>query len=304
MLPGMRGRPRIALVGAGNFAAALALSLRDAGLEIEEVISRSGGESLKKARSLARKVGAHAWEGPPPKLRADLIWFCVPDAEIARAARSMAAKTDWRYESAAHSKLRVALHSSGALTSDALRALREKGVAVASVHPLMTFVRGSQPSLAGVSFAIEGDAEASRVARRVVKDLGGTAHSIRKEDKPAYHAWGTLASPLFTALLATAEQVAAVAGVDRKAARRRMLPILRQTLANYAEFGPGRGFSGPIARGDLETVQRHLQVLRQEPRAAEAYFALARAAVQYLPAKNKAALNQVLAWQVRAGSQR
>jgi predicted short-subunit dehydrogenase-like oxidoreductase (DUF2520 family) len=215
----------------------------------------------------------------------------------------MAAKTEWRDESATDSKFRVALHSSGALTGDELGALREKGVAVASVHPLMTFVKGSRPSLAGVSFAIEGDAAASRIARRVVKDLGGTAHSIRKEDKAAYHAWGTFASPLFTALLATAEHVAAIAGVDGKAARRRMLPILRQTLANYADFGAGRGFSGPIARGDVETVQRHLHVLRQEPLASEVYFALARAAVQYLPAKNKAALNQVLAQQV-AGSQK
>jgi predicted short-subunit dehydrogenase-like oxidoreductase (DUF2520 family) len=287
MLPGMRGRPRIAIVGAGNFATALALSLRDAEFEIEGLISRSGAGSLKKARRLARKVGARAWNGPPPKLRADLIWFCVPDAAIARAARSLAGTTD--------SKLRVALHSSGALTSDELRVIRERGVAVASVHPLMTFVKGSRPSLAGVSFAIEGDAEALRLARRVVKDLGGTAHSIRKEDKAAYHAWGTFASPLFTALLATTEQVAAIAGVDRKAARRRMLPILRQTLANYAEFGGGRGFGGPIARGDVETVQRHLQVLRQEPLASEVYVALARAAVQYLPAKNKAALKQILA---------
>src|ERR1700722_5741195 len=295
MLPGLRGRPRIAIVGAGNFATALALSLRDAEFEIEGVISRSGGKSLKEARRLGRKVGARACNGPPPKLRADLIWFCVPDAEIACAARSMAAKTEWRDESEADPKLRIALHSSGALTSDELRALREQGVAVASVHPLMTFVRGSRPSLAGVSFAIEGDAAALHVARRVVKDLGGIAHSIRKEDKAAYHAWGTFASPLFTALLATTEQVAAIAGVDRKAAGGRMLPILGAAVANYAEFGAGRGFSGPIARGDVETVQRHLHVLRQKPLASEVYVALARAAVQYLPAKKIAALKQILA---------
>jgi predicted short-subunit dehydrogenase-like oxidoreductase (DUF2520 family) len=141
------------------------------------------------------------------------------------------------------------------------------GAAVASVHPLMTFVRGSQPSLAGVSFAVEGDARAVRLGRRVVEDLGGHAYSIRKKEKAAYHAWGTFASPLFTALLATTEQVAALAGVNRKAAKERMIPILRQTLANYAAFGAAGAFSGPLVRGDVDTVKEHLRVLRGSPAA-------------------------------------
>ena len=157
----------------------------------------------------------------------------------------------------------------------------------------MTFVRGSRPSLAGVSFAVEGNVAAVRTARRVVRDLGGHAYSIRKEDKAAYHAWGTFASPLFTALLATAERVAAKAGVNRKAAKQRMIPILLQTLANYAAFGAAGGFSGPIVRGDADTVERHLRVLGGTP-AAEAYSALARAALQYLPVKNKKSLKRVL----------
>ena len=281
----MRGKPSIAIVGAGNLAAALAVSLRGAGYKIEAVISRSRTASLKKARTLAKEVGARAWVSPA-NLHAEIVWFCVPDAEIARAARTLTGKIEW--------KGRVALHSSGALTSDELASLRERGAVVASVHPLMTFVRGSRPSLTGVPFAIEGDAAAVRVARRIVKDLGGDVHSIRKEDKPAYHAWGTFASPLFTALLATTEQVAVAAGVNRKSARRRMNPILRQTLANYAAFGAPGSFSGPIVRGDVDTVKRHLRVLRKISPAHEVYVALARAAVEYLPAKKKAALKRVL----------
>ena len=124
----------------------------------------------------------------------------------------------------------------------------------------------------------------------LVKDLGGHAYSIRKKDKAAYHAWGTFASPLFTALLATTEQVAVLAGVNRKAARQRMIPILQQTLANYAAFGAAGGFSGPIVRGDVDTVKRHLRVLRGAPVAREVYMSLARAALAYLPGKNKGAL--------------
>jgi predicted short-subunit dehydrogenase-like oxidoreductase (DUF2520 family) len=288
MLPGMAAKPRVAIVGAGNFGSALAVALRQAGYTIEAVIARAReesprGESLKRVRKLAAEVSARA--SLDSAVRSELIWFCVPDAEIARSAKSLAKKIEW--------KGRVALHSSGVLTSDELAILRRRGAAVASVHPLMTFVRGSRPPLAGVSFAVEGDPAAVRVARRVIRDLRGRAYSIRKKDKAAYHAWGTFASPLFTALLATTEQVAGLAGVNRKAARQRMIPILLQTLANYAAFGAAGGFSGPIVRGDVDTVKRHLRVLRGTP-AAQVYTALARAALEYLPVKSKKSLKRIL----------
>ena len=289
MLPGMAARPRVAIVGAGNLGTALALSLQRGGYNIDAVIARSGGDSLRKAQRLARDVGARAFTNVSTglaTLRANIIWFCVPDAEIARAGRSLAGKIEW--------KGRVALHSSGALGSDELGVLRGRGASVASVHPLMTFVRGSRPSLADVSFAVEGDARAVRVARRLVEDMGGQFYSIRKRDKAAYHAWGTFASPLFTALLATTERVAELAGVNRKAAKRRMMPILLQTLANYAAFGAARGFSGPIVRGDVDTVKQHLRVLRGIPAGRIVYSALASSALQCLPVKNKKALKQVL----------
>lgn len=282
----MAAKPRIAIVGVGNLGAALAVSLRRAGYRIEAVLTNSRGRSLTKARKLAKEVGARASVGAPVDLAAKVIWFCVPDAEIARAAQSLAGELEW--------KGRVAVHSSGALTSDELRVLRKRGAAVASVHPLMTFVRSSRPTLAGVPFAIEGDTAAVRMARRIVGDLSAHAYAIRKSDKAAYHAWGTFASPLFTALLATTERVAVAAGVPRKAAQRRMIPILLQTLRNYASLDAASAFSGPIIRGDVDTVKRHLQVLRTLPAARAVYLSLAKAAILYLPAKNKAALQRAL----------
>jgi predicted short-subunit dehydrogenase-like oxidoreductase (DUF2520 family) len=285
MLPGMAGKLRIAVVGAGNLGAALARSLQQAGYAIEVVIARPRRASLRKAQRLAEQLGAGAVTDPSG-VEAGLVWFCVPDAAIASAAQLLAPTIEW--------KGRVAVHSSGALGSDELAALRRRGAAVASVHPMMTFVRRSRPSLAGVPFAIEGDAGAVRVSRRVVQDVGGLAYSIRKKDKAAYHAWGTFASPLFTALLATTEQVAIAAGVKGKAARQRMIPILLQTLANYASFGAAGAFSGPIVRGDVDTVRRHLGVLRGSSAARELYLALAASALQYLPAKNKRLLKRLL----------
>jgi predicted short-subunit dehydrogenase-like oxidoreductase (DUF2520 family) len=193
---------------------------------------------------------------------------------------------DWRGK--------IVFHASGALGSGELRALKKRGAAIASVHPLMTFVRGVVPALAGVPFAMEGDVAAVRMARRMVRGLGGQSFAIRGDRKAAYHAWGSFASPLLVALLVTTERVAGEAGVSRAEARRRMLPIIRQTLANYAEHGPDRSFSGPIIRGDGSTLEKHLRLLRKLPDARHVYLALARSALRSLPVKNRKELAAVL----------
>ncbi|MGA9544442.1 MAG: DUF2520 domain-containing protein [Candidatus Sulfotelmatobacter sp.] len=278
--------PVITIVGAGNLAGSLSVALRGAGYRIDQIVSQSPAASLRRARRLAREVGTTGVAAARVQIRADIIWFCVPDGVIARAAASLTDAADWQGK--------VALHSSGALTSDELAVLRERGAAVASVHPLMTFVQGSRPSLAGVSFAIEGDPKAVRTARAIVLRLRGESFAISKWQKEAYHAWGMFASPLFTALLAAGERVAGAAGISRKSARERMLPILRQTLANYANLGAGASFSGPIARGDVTTVGKHLKVLLEVPELREIYAALARAALRDLPAKNRSVLRRLL----------
>ena len=158
----------------------------------------------------------------------------------------------------------------------------------------MTFVSRSIPSLKGVPFAIEGDAAAVKVARRLVRDLGGEAFSIRKQHKAAYHAWGAFTSPLLVALLVTGERLARAAGLSAVDVRKKMLPIIRQTIANYEALGPAGAFSGPIVRGDVEVVRKHLEVLGKVPEAGDVYLALARAALRYLPVGNRNALTEAL----------
>jgi predicted short-subunit dehydrogenase-like oxidoreductase (DUF2520 family) len=282
----MAAKPSIAIVGPGSLGSALAVSLHNAGYHISEVLSRGKGGSRQRARRLAASVGAQVMTGKNGNLTAQVVWLCVPDRAIALCAQSLLSATAW--------KGKVALHSSGALSSDELGVLRRKGAAVASLHPMMTFVPGVRPSLEAVPFAVEGDASAIRVARRMVRDLGGEMFTIQKRHKPAYHAWGAFASPLLISALVTAEQVAGAAGIRRELARRMMLPIVRQTLANYAHRGPAGAFSGPIVRGDAETLRKHLKVLRRVPGGKEVYLALARSALKNLPTRNRSLLKKVL----------
>src|SRR5208283_5089734 len=180
------------------------------------------------------------------------------------------------------------------LTSDELAPLREKGARVASVHPMMTFVRGSAPDMAGVAFAVEGDPVATRAAREIVERLGGHAFPIRKQNKVLYHAFGSFASPLVIALMASLEEVALAAGLRKRDIKHVMLPLLLQTLRNYLSQDAASAFSGPLVRGDVATVRKHLEELKVVPEARQVYVALAKAAVKSLPVKNRKALARML----------
>jgi predicted short-subunit dehydrogenase-like oxidoreductase (DUF2520 family) len=276
----------VAVAGAGRLASSLAPALRKAGYEITEIVTRDLPISRQRARRLARQVGAQAVTARSAILEAELLWFCVPDREIRGAAESLADR--------ARGQVQFAFHSSGALTSRELDPLRKAGIAVASVHPLMTFVAGSSPTLAGVPFAVEGDAAAVRLARRVVRDLDGDAFSLPATRKAAYHAWATFTSPLLLSFLLTLEDVALAAGLSREGSRRKSLPIIRQTLENYARLGPRDSFSGPIVRGDVATVAKHLAVLKKHPEVRDVYMALARSALRRLPVKNRKRLTSLL----------
>jgi predicted short-subunit dehydrogenase-like oxidoreductase (DUF2520 family) len=265
---------------------ALGLALRKSGYTITEIVGRETPGSRRCARLLARKVGARARTVRTATLDADLLWFCVPDREIRRAAEAVAP--------ARKGSPKYAFHSSGALLSRELDPLRERGTAVASVHPLMTFVAGSQPPLEGVPFALEGDPHALRMARHIVRDLGGDSFPIGASRKPAYHAWATFTSPLWLAFLVTLEEAAGAAGLTQRDARLLSQPILRQTLQNYLSLGPGRSFSGPLIRGDVGTVAKHLAVLWRKPRVRNVYSALVRMAMDRLPTKNKEELTHLL----------
>jgi predicted short-subunit dehydrogenase-like oxidoreductase (DUF2520 family) len=291
----------VSIVGAGNLGTALALTLPPAGYHVKHIAVRAKAPSSAASRGLARKVKAQLVQlgkdassfspaageraGTRP-LDTDIVWITVPDDSIAQVARQLAGKQDW--------KGRIVFHSSGALTSDELTSLRAKGAQVASVHPMMTFVRGSVPNMRGVSFAIEGDATAVRVARTVVERLGGHAFSIRKQNKVLYHAFGSFASPLVVALMASLEQVAIAAGIRKRHIKRVMLPLLLQTMRNYLYGNAASAFSGPLARGDVATLRKHLKELKKVPAAREVYIGLARAAVKHLPVGKARKLKQEL----------
>ncbi len=269
----------ISLIGSGNLAQALGPALKSAGYGIDLVAARANPLSRRRAESLAKKLGARAISLNDVRPQSDIIWLLHTDDALASTAHVLARQSGW--------KGKIVLHSSGALSSDVLKPLRQAGAHAASLHPMMTFVPGTQPDFRIVPFAVEGDRRAVAAAKRIAGDLGSEVFEIRAANKVLYHALGSFSSPLVVATLTTAERVGRAAGLTQAQTRKVMAPILQQTLRNYLEHGAAAAFSGPIKRGDLETVRRHLRELKRVPGASEVYRALVKSALRELPSARK-----------------
>jgi predicted short-subunit dehydrogenase-like oxidoreductase (DUF2520 family) len=280
------GKATITLIGAGNLAQALGPTLKTAGYKIDFVAARETASSRRRAAMLARLLESRTQSLSDAGPTSDILWICHTDDALAETAKLLARKPGWSGK--------IVFHSSGALSSDVLSPLKRKGASTASLHPMMTFVPGATPRMEEVPFAVEGDSRAVAVARRIVRDLGAESFAIKKTAKPLYHALGSFSSPLIVAALVTAERVGRGAGLTASQTRRVMAPILRQTIKNYAERGAAAAFSGPIKRGDLNTVLRHLKELKRVPGASEVYRALVKSALMDLPSAKRKELMRLL----------
>jgi predicted short-subunit dehydrogenase-like oxidoreductase (DUF2520 family) len=280
------GKASITLIGAGNLAQALGPALKAAGYKIEFVAARETASSRRRAAMLAGALEARTQSLNDAGPTSDILWICHTDDALAETAKLLARKPGWSGK--------IIFHSSGALSSDVLSPLKRKGASTASLHPMMTFVPGATPRMEEVPFAVEGDTRAVAVARRIVRDLGAESFAIKKAAKPLYHALGSFSSPLIVAALVTAERVGRGAGLSASQTRRVMGPILRQTFKNYAECGAAAAFSGPIKRGDINTVLRHLKELKRVPGAGEVYRALVKSALMDLPSAKRKELMRLL----------
>ncbi|MBI3696628.1 MAG: DUF2520 domain-containing protein [Acidobacteria bacterium] len=260
--------PRVGLIGPGRAGQALVRLLPPAQYEIGPVLSSSFTSTRRAVRRMRLGTAAASYD---EFASCELILIAVPDDAIAVVARDLAA-VSFPFRG------KVVLHTSGALDSSVLAPLRARGASTGSLHPLQTFGRGLL-SLAGVTFAVEGDQRALRLARSLINAWHGKLLRLKASQKTLYHAAATFASPLFTPLMEAAVRLMGHAGVGPKTAVRALRPLLATTLENYMHSRK-QSWTGPLARGDAETVRRHLEAVgRVDPNLARYYRAAARAAL-------------------------
>jgi predicted short-subunit dehydrogenase-like oxidoreductase (DUF2520 family) len=175
----------------------------------------------------------------------ETVLLCVPDSEIERACHAVLA---------AGARPRFVGHVSGATGLDALATARTSGSATFSLHPLQT-VPDDLAAISGAAAAIAGsDEEALAHARSLAEALGLTPFELSEDARAAYHAAAAIASNFLVALEESAVGLLDAAGVEN--GRELLAPLVLRSAANWAEHG-GATLTGPIARGDHETVRRH-----------------------------------------------
>lgn len=273
----------LAIVGTGRVGRALGRRLRAAGWKIGAVVARSESS----ARKAARFIGAGR---PFGRITADVadsavILIATPDDAIAGAGETLAVVCG----EALHGK--TVLHTSGARGAKVLEAAKQCGAAVGSMHPMQSFSGAKVPSLKGSIFAIEGDAAAMRVAKEIVKALGGVSLNVDGSKKALYHAGGVMAAGHSLALMEAATRMLIASGMKRGEAMSALLPLTRQVLDNFWKLGAKAAWTGPVARGDFEVVRAHREALRELPAEfGVAYEALNRLAVRVLAENPEAGL--------------
>jgi predicted short-subunit dehydrogenase-like oxidoreductase (DUF2520 family) len=276
----------VSIIGPGNWGISLAHALVVAGVGLDEVIfpsGRSGRGGAPRARGLPRTTLDRA------RLQADVLWLCVPDAVIAQVTHRLVKRVG-----ANGLKGQIVVHSSGALSSTVLQEAARVGASVASVHPVMSFPTRAPVPLEGVPFGVEADASSRRILNAIVRRVGGRPFAVKTANKALYHAIGMLSSPLLVSHLVATQQTAALAGFTSREALRLIEPIARATLDNFFLKGAGKSFSGPIARGDAQTIRLHLQALEPHPILAGVYRSLALHALDALPAPGRKELRASL----------
>jgi len=253
-----RRRPTVSVIGAGRLGAALALALSRSGYEVEAVVARRAARAKKAATMLGRRTRPLSATQLDSLPLSRVLIISTPDDHILETATVIAKLPE------NPARGRTVLHTSGALSSaDVLAPLAEKGFHTGSLHPLVSV---SEPltgadKLIGASYCVEGDAAASRVARSIVHGLQGSSFHIASKYKPLYHAAAVTASGHMVALFSVATDMLTRAGLDQKTARRVLLSLLKSTVANLSASDPTNALTGTFARGDLDTVKRHLRAL-------------------------------------------
>jgi len=267
----------IGFIGAGTVGTALAVRLNSKGYPVVAVSSRTKTSAQRLAEAVS---GCRVCHGPQEVADiAQLAFITTPDDAIAQVAQQVR----W------HAGQSV-VHCSGADSIDILEPARECGAHVGGFHPLQTFasVAHAIENIPGSTFAIEAEEPLFSILTEMASTLGGNWVRLDSGDKVLYHAAAVVACNYFVTLVKLATDLWQTFGVSAEQATRALLPLLRGTLNNIDNVGLPHCLTGPIARGDIGTIKKHLAALeRAAPDVLSTYRELGLQTIPIALAKGK-----------------
>jgi predicted short-subunit dehydrogenase-like oxidoreductase (DUF2520 family) len=274
--------PSVFIMGAGVVGTALAVRLVRAGVQVSGLHGRQV-EPTDAARAIAGLVRSTG-EIPPILSESDAVIIAVRDDRIPEVAARLV--KEGRLRSG-----QILLHTSGANPARSILAAAVPHVrAVGTLHPLVSFsdVRVAVEGLSAIAFGIEGDEAARAVARQIVQALGARAVILEAENLALYHAGAVIASNYVVAMADTARSLLIKAGVPADQALPVLIPLLASVVQNLAQVGLPGALTGPVERGDVTVVERHLRTLEaRAPELVELYRLVGRDVIRLAREKAK-----------------
>jgi predicted short-subunit dehydrogenase-like oxidoreductase (DUF2520 family) len=263
---------KLGFVGAGRVGTALATAFARSGCKVVAVASRSG----KSARTLAKRLrGARACSAQEVADLADLVFLTVPDDAIAAAAAGIR----WR-------KGTACVHCSGAAELDVLAKAAADGALTGGFHPLRMFGKTGQDfGLRGYSVAIAGPDALERRLSQLARAVGARPLRVPAGGRALYHIAANFSGAFVVGMMAESVDLLRRIGIAEKDAVRALLPLLRGTADNVEKLGAAGGLGSAVARGDVATIRKHLQALREHPQTLELYRLLSLRTVPLAVAK-------------------
>jgi predicted short-subunit dehydrogenase-like oxidoreductase (DUF2520 family) len=268
---------KLGFIGAGTVGTALAIGLAKRGYAITAVSSRSGKSAKKLAKSIP---GCRAAENNQAAAdAAALVFITTPDGVIPEVA----SEVRWR-------EGQSVVHCSGADSTGILEPAKKAGAQTGAIHPLQTFASVEQAigNLPGSTFAVEAEEPLLSTLKEIAAALGGNSIELKAEDKVLYHAAAVISCNYLVTLVKLATDLWQTFDIEPNQAARALLPLLRGTINNIENVGIPDCLTGPVARGDTGTIEKHLKALEEKaPAALPAYRELGRQTIPIALAKGK-----------------
>jgi len=243
----------IGLIGVGRVGSWLARLLSGAGCSLAGFfdINRPKADQLRDELNCGL-----VFQDPVSLLEScDIIFLAVADDALSQVVAECAPHVPT-------ATARYFIHMSGFLSSEILGPLRAKNSYVLSMHPCRSIPEHAHFSGRDSAFVLEGDGPAVELGLEIVAALEGRPFLIRPEQKPVYHFGAAIISNFMVTLFHEVTRLYQTIGFDAQQVNQLLQPLLHSTMMNIAQHGPAASLTGPIARGDIETVRAHLEIAR------------------------------------------
>lgn len=264
---------KLGFIGAGKVGTTMGIYLKEKGFDIWGYYSRSY-QSAQNAAALTNSIASAELEDLV--INSEILFITTNDDQISNICNRLVDEDLIDDE-------KIVIHMSGAASSRILEKLKSNNCYIYSLHPLQAFadVEKGVKDLEHTVFSLEGDEERVEAIENILKTTGNEYFKIEAEQKALYHATACVVSNYLVSLMDYGLSIFEAIGIDKDKGYRALSPLIQGSIENIHNLGTSRALTGPIARGDVNTIEKHIEAMKKtNPEWLHMYKALGFATIE------------------------